>query len=162
METWREAHLSTKWYHKAARRFFGVFKKETEFSWCSWQSVEKPHNGYFSQLYNFWKLLLIRRLQAKELKIIFWSTSLTLHLHFVFDILLICFFYKWQRFFDKIWCWHVCILTKEKKSLISTDIGRWNRSSQTVLIDWPFCLFIFWCTVEKNGFWYSLVLNISA
>ena len=27
-------YLSSKRYHKAARRFHGVYKKETKFSWC--------------------------------------------------------------------------------------------------------------------------------
>ena len=32
MEIYIEAYLSSKRYHKAAKRLHGVFKKETEFS----------------------------------------------------------------------------------------------------------------------------------
>ena len=62
---------------------------------------------------------------------------------------------------EKVGSYHYCILTEERTNPDINHIRTQNGSSETILIAQLFCLFIFWCTVEKNGFCYSLVLNIS-
>ena len=113
-------------------------------------SVEKPHKTCTTQLVSSTVFESSYFIGSSEWKRIQWSTSL--NLHSVFDIVLIYFFEELQPFFDKVWSWHVCILTEETKNPDVNHRGIKNESLLTVLIVQPFRLFMFWCLGEKNWF----------